>query len=69
METLDNLLKNSKNYLNLDLYFIDLHKVYPDGNTLLEKCVVEKKHERVRMYCENRLKGVYDKERFFKYVQ
>ena len=69
METSNNLLKDSKNFKDLDLYFIDLHKVYPDGNTLLEKCIVEKKHERVRMYCENRLKGVYDKERFFKYVQ
>ena len=68
MKTLDDLLKNSKNFKDLDLDFIDLHKVYPDGNTLLEKCIVEKKYGRVRMYCKNKLKGVYDKEKFFEYV-
>ena len=47
------MLKNSKNFKDLDLHFIDLHKVYQDGNTLLEKCIAEKKYGRVRMYCEN----------------
>ena len=54
--------------MNLDLDFIDLYKVYPDGNTLLEKCVLESKYGKVRRYCENKLKGIYSKDKFFEYV-
>ena len=59
-----------KDYNNTNFDFIELNKVYDDdGNTLLEKCILQKNHPKLRRYLFEKLKKNYKISKYFDYIK